>query len=154
MLTVKELRRAIRDLPEDAIVFLCADNADLGKTFDTVRYSPRENDLYLGENPDFSRSEGLDMHDTRIQRLFDKWRFRELRDMLRKAKSLVESKQDGKKHRIQVILSEWREYFYGTLLHKAKWLSCVVDDMREFGGKLGVGSQTKLCDFEMESPQK
>ena len=154
MLTVKELRRAIRDLPEDAIVFLCTEKTKFGVTFDEIRFSLKENNLYLGAHAFQECSSALDMLNIRNQRMLDKHGFKDARDMVRDAKRLVESKQDGKKHRIQIILSEWAEYLCGQLLHRNRWLSAVVDDMREFGGKLGVGSQTKLCDFEMESPQK
>ena len=51
----------------------------------------------------------------------------------------------------QIILSQWDDYILGITKQRHEWLSLVVDDTRERGGKLGVGKQTVLLSFEWES---
>ena len=55
--------------------------------------------------------------------------------------------QDGKPHRVLVIESHWQGWFFGAMIRNCKWLSLVVDDVREAGSKLGVGTQKVRADF-------
>ena len=60
------------------------------------------------------------------------------------------AKEDGKNHEVQVILSDFRDPFYG----RWQWLSGCIDDRREYGGKLGLGSQTVLHKCIVYAPKK
>ena len=69
-------------------------------------------------------------------------------DMLVKGIGIAQGKNDGKSHRVKVIFSEYSGEF------KMRALSLVVDDRREYGEKLGVGTQTVLFDMEIFAPSK
>lgn len=68
--------------------------------------------------------------------------------MFVKGIAVAQGKNDGKSHRVKVIFSEHSGEF------RMRALSLVVDDMREAGMKLGVGSQTVLFDVEIFAPKK
>ena len=72
-----------------------------------------------------------------------------LEKYLAHGKQIAEEKhaKDGKSHVVSVIFSEWKDYFFGHKIHHERWLSLVVDDTREAGGKLGVGNQLYLAEF-------
>ena len=72
-----------------------------------------------------------------------------LEKYIAQGKQIAEEKheKDGKSHVVSVIFSEWKDYFFGHKIHHERWLSLVVDDTREAGGKLGVGNQLFLAEF-------
>lgn len=72
-----------------------------------------------------------------------------LEKYIAQGKQIAEDKyaKDGKSHVVSVIFSEWKDYFFGHKIHHERWLSLVVDDTREAGGKLGVGNQLFLAEF-------
>ena len=72
-----------------------------------------------------------------------------LEKYIAQGKQIAEEKhaKDGKSHVVSVIFSEWKDYFFGHKIHHERWLSLVVDDTREAGGKLGVGNQLYLAEF-------
>ena len=72
-----------------------------------------------------------------------------LEKYLAQGKQIAEEKheKDGKSHVVSVIFSEWKDYLFGHKIHHERWLSLVVDDTREAGGKLGVGNQLYLAEF-------
>ena len=61
--------------------------------------------------------------------------------------AMQKHQQDGKPHRVRVIESHWQEWLLGAMTRNCKWLSLCVDDVREDGGKLGVGTQKVRADF-------
>ena len=68
--------------------------------------------------------------------------------------NLATAKADGKNHLVEVRLSDWDEYLFGHKIRKHQWLSGIVDDTREFGGKLGLGKQTVLFKCYIHAPKK
>ncbi|MBO7685715.1 MAG: hypothetical protein J6V72_04990 [Kiritimatiellae bacterium] len=153
-MTAKQLRKILAKLPDDTIV--CKTDGENGcANLDTVRYCPQFNILYL--EPYWSRSatSNIDMNYS-ISRpssrpRLDKFTLAQIRNYAEKGKRIVDEKHDGKTHQIRIILSIWDEYLFGSKLRHSEWLSLVVDDTREWGGKLGVGRQCVVCEFEWES---
>ena len=148
-MTAKELKKILNKIPDDTII--CRPIGEEGcDDLDTVRYCPQYNILYISTHWDREeRNKSLKMnpHEPRL----DKFMLRQIRDFARTGKKIVDEKHDGKMHTIQIILSQWDEYILGIIKKHHEWLSLVVDDTRERGGKLGVGKQTVLLSFEWES---
>lgn len=92
----------------------------------------------LGDCPSFAYSAKLHKDEKSL-----------LEKYIEKGKNIAENKHaiDGKSHRISVLFSEWTEYLFGHKLHNQRWLTLIVDDMREAGGKCGVGNTLFLADF-------
>lgn len=64
--------------------------------------------------------------------------------MFAKGVEIATNKADGAVHHVEVTCSQWE---------RSKWLSLIVDDMREDGGKLGVGSQSSVYKAEVFAPK-
>ena len=69
----------------------------------------------------------------------------------KKGEKIIVSLNDNKVHTIKIIFSRWDEYLFGRKLRRHEWMTLVVDDMREDGGKLGVGEQWTVCEVKMFS---
>lgn len=154
-MTTKELRKILAKLPDDTLV--CKTDGENGcMNLDTVRYCPQYNILYL--EPFWSRSltSNIDMNPPRrmgnARRLpkLDKYVLYSIHKYACEGKRIVDAKHDGKMHHVQIIISMWDEYFFCTKKHH-EWVSMIVDDTREAGGKLGVGTQCVVCEFDWES---
>ena len=149
-MTVKQLRKILAKLPDDTLV--CKTDGEHGcSNLDTVRYCPQFNILYI--EPYWSRSatSNIDMNYSVGRPRLAKFALAQIRDYAEKGKRIVDEKHDGKPHQIRIILSIWDEYLFGSKLWHSEWLSLLVDDVREAGGKLGVGRQCVVCEFEWES---
>ena len=152
-MTVKALKKILSKLPDD--VCICRTVGENGcENLDSAQYCPQYNILYL--EPMWLRGDRTS-HINMVQSArqngvkYDKFMLKRIRDYAEDGKKIVDEKHDGKVHRIQVIFSKRDEYLFGTKLRSHGWLSLVVDNIREGGGKLGVGVQTVVCDFEWES---
>lgn len=152
-MTAKQLRKILAKLPDDTLV--CKTDGEHGcSNLDTVRYCPQFDILYL--EPYWSRSatSNIDMNplsSSRDRLKLDKFTLAQIRNYAEKGKRIVDEKHDGKTHRVRIILSTWDEYLFGKKLRRDQWLSLIVDDVREAGGKLGVGRQCVVCEFEWKS---
>ena len=152
-MTVKDLRKILSRLPDDT--YVCQTSGENGCiNLESAKYCPQYSILYLEQMwLRGDRTSHIDMVRSARQSgvKYDKFMLKRIRDYAEEGKKIVDEKHDGKKHRVQVILSKWDEYLFGTKMQSRGWLSLVVDDRREDGGKLGVGVQTVVCDFEWES---
>lgn len=148
-MTAKELKKILNKIPDDTII--CSPIGEEGcVNLDTVRYCPQYNIMYLCEywnREDNGKSLNMNPQIPRV----DKFLLHQIRDFAETGKKIVDEKHDGKMHTIQIIHSQWDEYILGITTRHHEWLSLVVDDTRERGGKLGVGKQTVLLSFEWES---
>ena len=149
-MTVKHLRKILAKLPDDTLI--CKTDGENGcSNLDAVRYCPQFNILYI--EPYWSRSatSNIDMNYSVGRPRLDKFTLSQIRNYAEKGKRIVDEKHDGKPHHIRIILSIWDEYLFGSKLRHSEWLSLLVDDVREAGGKLGVGRQCVVCEFKWES---
>jgi len=149
--TVKQLRKILAKLPDDTLV--CKTDGEQGcSNLDTVRYCPQFSILYIEPYWTRENTSNIDMnHSSRSDLKLDRFWLNCIYGFAKKGKRIVDEKHDGKTHRVRIILSTWDEYLFGKKLRRDQWLSLLVDDVREAGGKLGVGRQCVVCEFEWES---
>ena len=155
-MTVKELRKILAKLPDDTLVCK-TDGEDGCMNLDTARYCPQYDILYLEPYWIRSRTSNIDMNlpcrtgnSRRLPKL-DKLTLHLIRRYAKQGKQVVDAKHDGKTHHVQIIISMCDEYILGITKKHYEWVSLVVDDTREAGGKLGVGTQCVVCEFDWES---
>ena len=155
-MTAKELRKILAKLPDDTIV--CKTDGENGcMNLDTARYCPQYSILYLEPYWSRSRTSNIDLtlprrtgNSRRLPKL-DKCTLYLIHKAAEEGKRIIDAKHDGKIHHVQIIISMWDEYIFGITKKHHEWLSLVVDDRREGGGKLGVGTQCVVCEFDWES---
>ena len=152
-MTVKHLRRILAKIPDDTLI--CKTDGESGcENLDTVRYCPQFNILYLEPFWIRSATSNIDMNPSSSSRdrpKLDKFTLAQIRNYAEKGKRIVDDKHDGKMHQIRIILSIWDGYLFESKLRHSQWLSLIVDDTWECGGKLGVGRLCVVCEFEWES---
>lgn len=150
-MTAKQLRKILAKLPDDT--YICKTDGEHGcSNLDTVRYCPQFNILYIEPCWTRENTSNIDMnHSSRSDLKLDRFWLNCIHNFAQKGKRIVDEKHDGKTHRVRIILSTWDEYLFGKKLRRDQWLSLLVDDVREGGGKLGVGRQCVVCEFEWES---
>jgi hypothetical protein len=154
-MTVKQLRRILAKLPDDTSV--CRTSGEDGcELLGEARYCPQFGILYLEPYWMRSRTSNINMDQSARSKgspKLDKFTLHQIHKYAEEGKRIVDAKQDGKMHHIKIIASMWDEFLFGGRLKHHEWLSLVVDDTREGGGKLGVGSQCVICEFDWESIQ-
>ena len=147
----KDLIEILKKLPEDTII--CKTSGEDGcDGLESAKYFPQFNILYL--EPYWGRkSKGyIDMADgdgmffgQESRCPYSKEELREIRNLAKKGKEIVDAKKDGRMHSIQVIFTK-REDFQTT----GKCFSLVVDG-EWLGGCIAPMDGTIVCDLEWES---
>lgn len=152
-MTARELRLALAKLPVDTEIQLSS-RGDSASSLIFLRYRPQENALYLADKREDEAVESalyLPTSGRRQVPKLDKWTLTRIRDYAQKGREIAKNKRDGATHTVMVYASVWDEYMFGGLIHHHEWLSLIVDDFREDGGKMGVGTQYLLCKFEQQA---
>ncbi len=145
----KSLIAILEKLPEDTNV--CKTSGEDGcEGLESAKYFPQYNILYL--EPYWGRkSKGyIDMGNRDCILLgqesrcpYSKEELREVRDLAKKGKEIVDAKNDGRMHRIKVMKTD------GVLMD-CNHFALNVDGQWICGHK-GKGEPVAVCDFEWES---
>lgn len=142
-MTAKELKKILNKVPDTAQVFGGEEKFD-----GNCSYNVRLNIVDLGPRHAVV-GEDIDLCKTKRELPYLSWFWLDIANrMATKGSEIAHNKKDGKAHRVRVIFSQWDEYLFGSKLKRHEWISLVVDDTREDGGKLGVGKQWVVCDFQ------
>lgn len=146
----KDLIEILKKLPEDTII--CKTSGEDGCAgLNSAKYFPQYNILYL--EPYWARkSRGfIDMADGDAEFFgqesrcpYSKEELREIRDLAKKGKEIVDTMNDGKMHRIQVVQT------FAVCEDMCNGFALKVDE-EYAGGKRGEGVKAVVCDFEWES---
>lgn len=147
----EDLIKILQKLPPDTII--CKTSGEDGcEGLESAKYFPQFNILYL--EPYWGRTtkgfidmgDGDEMFYGQVSNCpFSKEELREIRDLAKKGKKIVDAKKDGRMHSIQVIFTK-REDFQTT----GKCFSLVVDG-EWLGGCIAPMDGTVVCDFKWES---
>lgn len=148
----KDLIEILQRLPKDTLI--CETSGETGcADLNSAKYFPQYDILYL--DPFWARkSRGfIDMADGDSMYFgghpgsphcpFSKEDLREIRDLAKKGKEIVDAKKDGKKHRIQVVNKR------GVVM-PCQDIALRVDD-EWISGDFRLGRTEVVCDFEWES---
>ena len=145
----EDLIEILKKLPPGTIV--CKTSGEDGcEGLDSAKYFPQYNILYL--EPYWERkSKGYIDVGNRASILlgqesccpYSKEELREIRDLAKKGKKIVDAKKDGKMHRIQVMKTD------GVFM-ECNHFALYVDGQCICGHK-GKGKPVAVCDFEWES---
>lgn len=145
----KDLIEILQQLPEDTII--CETTGEGGcEEYNSAKYFPQFNILYL--EPWWRRkSRGyIDMangdavfNGSNTRCPFSKDDLLRIRDLARKGKEIVDAKDDGKMHRIQVVQTF-------AVFEDCNDLALKVDGQYARGNR-GEGVKSVICDFEWES---
>lgn len=145
----KDLIEILKKLPEDTII--CKTSGESGcEDLNSAKYCPQYNILYL--EPYWARrSRGfIDMADGDAEFFGENARcpytqegLREIRNLAKKGKEIVDAKNDGKMHRIKVMKTDgvFMECNHFALNVDGQWIC----------GHKGKGEPVAVCDFEWES---
>jgi len=146
----KDLIKILEKLPPDTII--CKTSGDhCCDDLESAKYFPQYNILYL--DPYWKRiskgfidmGRGYKLPEILKGEDYSKEELREIRDLAKKGKEIVDAKNDGRMHSIQVIFTK-REDFQTS----GKCFSLVVDG-EWLGGCIAPMDGTVVCDFKWES---
>ena len=145
-MTAKELRKCLAKVPDDAEVCI-----SFGKDAMPL-YDIKSNEVFSCCG--MFRLAGGNIYLNKSKKeipYLDKYWLEKAHRYYKKGEKIITSLNDHKVHTITIIFSRWDEYLFGRKLRQHEWMTLVVDDMREEGGKLGVGKQWTICKVMMLS---
>ena len=146
----KDLIKILQKLPGDTII--CKTPGEDGCAgLESAKYFPQFNILYLEPRWGRQTKGFIDMadgdsmfYDQESRCPYSKDELREIRDLAKKGKEIVDAKKDGKMHRIQVVQT------FAVCEDMCNGFALKVDGEYE-GGQRGEGVKAVVCDFEWES---